>query len=256
MTKENEQFNKKYASIYDLLYLNKDYKKEVRFLTKIFTSKIRNIKSIFDFGCGSGVHGAEFVKNGFLYTGFDASEHMIIAANERFKRINQELYYFSKADITKKIAYSKLHDVGFSLFHVFSYINTSKEARVFFRNAAALLKHKGLFLFDFWNANHFLKESPKTVIKRFQNNTFHITRITEPEVDYYKNLAKIKFTFFVNELNDKIWSFEEVHMMRYWFEQEIIQLASEHFDFIDSFNWFDLNSKVDHFDRVILLQKK
>ena len=45
-------------------------------------------KRVLEIGCGIGIDGAEFVKNGAVYTGIDISENSIKMAQERFDCLN------------------------------------------------------------------------------------------------------------------------------------------------------------------------
>lgn len=64
----------KYARFYDTLYQDKNYKKECNFLEAIFRKySRREIRTIFDLGCGTASHDILLAKRGYNITGIDVS---------------------------------------------------------------------------------------------------------------------------------------------------------------------------------------
>ena len=78
--------NKKYASLYDLIYKNKNYLKEVNFLTKQFKKEDKKAKKILDLGCGTGQYTYLLSKKGYEVTGVDISKPMIEIAKKNTKQ--------------------------------------------------------------------------------------------------------------------------------------------------------------------------
>jgi len=74
----------KYANYYDILYQDKDYKKECDFLEKIFEKySKKRINSILDLGCGTGSHSLILAKRDYEVSGVDLSSQMINRARNK-----------------------------------------------------------------------------------------------------------------------------------------------------------------------------
>src|SRR4051794_23479888 len=72
-----------YAAIYDLIYSDKDYKGEVRFvdaLCKRFVGSIRHRISVLDLACGTGRHAIQLARLGYNVRGSDISRDMVRVA--------------------------------------------------------------------------------------------------------------------------------------------------------------------------------
>ena len=54
-----------YARYYDLLYRDKDYPAEARYLHELIQRHAPGAQSILDLGCGTGAHAAEFAELGY-----------------------------------------------------------------------------------------------------------------------------------------------------------------------------------------------
>lgn len=72
-----------YAYYYDLLYKDKDYIKEAKYIDKLLKEENENINYILNLGCGTGNHDTELHKLGYSIHGIDMSESMIAEANKK-----------------------------------------------------------------------------------------------------------------------------------------------------------------------------
>lgn len=80
------QFSDLYSQYYDLLYQNKNYKKEVDYVDNLIKSYLKNPKTLLDMGCGTGRHAELFCEKGYIVHGVDISKNMLKIAEERKKR--------------------------------------------------------------------------------------------------------------------------------------------------------------------------
>jgi predicted TPR repeat methyltransferase len=121
-------FNK-YSEYYDLIYEDKNYKKEVKYIDELIQKLHPGAKTILDIGCGTGIHANLLASLGYKVLGVDFSEQMIQIANSKklieYKE-NHDLLEFKTGDIRKIDLHDKF-DVVVSLFHVISYLNSNQD---------------------------------------------------------------------------------------------------------------------------------
>ena len=67
-----------YSRYYNLLYKDKDYKGEAGFIHDLIQKYSPGAKSILDLGCGTGRHDALLAEKGYVITGVDMSEEMLL----------------------------------------------------------------------------------------------------------------------------------------------------------------------------------
>ncbi len=245
---------KNYASYYNLLYKDKDYKSEVEYILNIINKYSTNkIKTILNLGCGTGKHDNIFARKGYKVTGIDLSQEMIDIANKN-KLKNT---HFLKGDV-RNIDLNKKFDVIVSLFHVASYQTTNKDFEKYLRTAYNHLKKNDIFVFDFWYGPAVLNNKPSIRIKRLENSKFKITRISEPIMQTNKNIVEVNFEIFIkNKKTNKTKVINELHPMRYWFLPEIEFITKQvGFSIVKSFEWFSEKKLCfDSWNALIILRK-
>ena len=72
-----------YSKYYDLLYKDKDYACETRYVHDLIQKYRPGTKTILDLGCGTGRHDIELAKLGYEVTGVDISADMLSIATQR-----------------------------------------------------------------------------------------------------------------------------------------------------------------------------
>ena len=82
---------KHYARYYDLLYKDKDYSAEVKYVVNKIQNFCPKAKKILDLGCGTGKHAALLAEVGFEVTGIDQSRDMIALAEKRKENLPKEV---------------------------------------------------------------------------------------------------------------------------------------------------------------------
>jgi len=224
-----------YANYYDLLYKDKDYKKETDYInTLIVNNNPKTNLRILDIGCGTGIHANLLAEKGHQLTGIDLSKEMINIANIN-KHINAHFFNVDASNYNFKEKF----DVILSLFHVISYQSNNKELFDFLRNASTHLKSNGLFIFDFWYGPAVLSIKPSTRVKRLQNKEITLHRIAESEVDIRQNTVDVNYNLLVtNNNNNLMTEVNETHRMRYYFEVELESYLSKFgFEIVNFEEW-------------------
>ena len=207
-----------YAKYYNLLYKDKEYSKEVEFINSLIQKYgSANVRDILDVGCGTGIHAGYMSDLKYNVTGIDLSEEMISQA--RAKQIPNATFEIGDAGT---FSLEKKFDVITSLFHVFSYQTDTEQGLVVLKNARSHLRPDGILIFDFWYGPAVLMQKPDVRIKKLEDASIRVIRLTEPELKANENLVNVHFELMVNDKETQRTDFiHEVHSMRYFFKPEI-----------------------------------
>ena len=235
-----------YSRYYDLLYRDKDYIGEARFIHQLIQNHAPNSQSILELGCGTGNHAMLLAKEGYSIHGIDLSEEMLQQARDRLSNLTPDLVShltFSSGDI-RHVRLNQKFDVILSLFHVISYQTSNEDLQAAFATVKEHLKPGGIFIFDCWYGPAVLSESPTVRIKRLENDEIQITRIAEPEVYPNDNLVDVNYQVFIRDKDSKsVDEIQETHRMRYLFQPEVnLLLNNLGFTVVDSKEWITRNT--------------
>jgi len=231
----------KYSSYYDLLYKDKDYAGEAKFVLARIAQHMSNAFSILEFGCGTGTHARLFATAGLEVHGIDYSDEMLRIArqgsSELPSAVNGRLS-FARGDIRNYRA-DKLFDVVTALFHVVSYQTSNEDLIASMRTAKEHLKDGGIFLFDYWFGPAVLALRPDIRVKRMESDDIRVTRIAEPLMNCNTSCVNVNYTLFVEDKRTRATEqFTENHMMRYLFPMEVELLAQAiGMRVLESFEW-------------------
>lgn len=219
-----------YARYYDLLYKDKDYPGEARFVHEQLLKYGGQTGRLMELGCGTGKHAVEFAKLGWSVTGYDLSDAMVEQARERTNSLPSELarkLKYALGDV-RTVRDGQTYDAVISLFHVINYQTTNEDLKAEMETAAVHLKPGGLFLFDFWYGPAVLSDPPAVRVKRLEDERTQVTRLAEPECDANKNLVTVNYHVFVKDMETMQYSeIRESHRMRYLFLPEMDVLLQQ-----------------------------
>jgi 2-polyprenyl-3-methyl-5-hydroxy-6-metoxy-1,4-benzoquinol methylase len=109
-----------YAAYYDLLYQDKNYHKEAKYISRLLEENGISNGKILELGSGTGKHAEEFAKMGFCVHGIDLSPEMVQEANHRNNNNLEGKLFFEVGDV-RNFEAGKKFDAVISLFHVISY---------------------------------------------------------------------------------------------------------------------------------------
>lgn len=213
----------RYSSYYDLLYRDKDYSAESSYVAGVLRTALPEARSILELGCGTGKHAALLAQNGFEVLGVDRSREMLdnAPAIKGFECVQGDVRVFS--------AQGRLFDAAMALFHVVSYQCEDADVDGVFRTAAGHLPVGGLFFFDVWHGPAVLAQQPSVRVKRAGDEALDIVRIAEPALDTSTSTVMVNYTVFARGKGDRAFEmFREEHRMRYFFPEEIAELAGQH----------------------------
>lgn len=230
----------KYARYYDLLYRDKDYKKEADYVDSLIRrySGKRN-KTLLDVGCGTGGHAIWFAKKEYRVVGIDKSREMISTARERLSDDNRVEFKVLDAS---RFSLPRKFDIAVSLFHVMSYLTTNEAFVESLANIRSQLKKGGLFIFDFWYGPAVLAQRPARRIKEASDAFVAIRRVATPKINFNENTVDVDFRSEVlNKNNQSAQVIRERHKMRYFFLPELdFMLRNAGFKIVKSLKWLSL----------------
>jgi SAM-dependent methyltransferase len=242
-----------YGNYYDLLYRDKDYKNEFKYIQNLLKKYSFKTKlDILEFGSGTGKHGNFLVKHGHNVHGIELSKEMILRSDLKHG------FTCQRGDI-RKVKVNRSFDVVISLFHVLNYQITNMSINQVFSNAFRHLRSGGLFIFDFWYSPAVNSIRPSIKIKTTKNKKSEVIRIAEPEFYLNKHIVNIKYSFYVKNLkNGFIKKFGEMHKLRHFDLLEIKKFSKMHnFDILCSEEFLTglkLNQKT--WGACVVLKKK
>jgi len=210
-----------YAAYYDLLYRDKDYASEAKFIQNLLSRHGIEAGQILDLGCGTGRHAEHFARMGYTVHGVDLSQRMVEAARKGAPLELSKQLSFELGDV-RSLRLGRKFDAVISLFHVASYQITNDDLLAMFETAAIHLKDRGVFAFDFWYGPAVLSERPGARVKRMASDMFDVLRIAEPVMHIRDNVVDVNFTVLVkSRLSRCAEEIIETHRMRYLFGPEL-----------------------------------
>jgi SAM-dependent methyltransferase len=230
-----------YAAYYNALYEDKDYHSEAKFVSKLLSEHGPEVKTVLNFGCGTGKHDFVLGESGYQITGVDLSAEMV---NEAIKNTPDNLkdkLQFVKGDF-RTLRLNQKYDAVTALFHVMSYQNTNEEVLAAIQTARAHLREEGLFTFDFWYGPGVLSDPPVVRIKKLKGKDFTLTRIAQPEIHSDKNIVDVNYELIVMHDDETAQTINETHKMRYFFLPEMaFYLKSCSFEMLSVKAWMGEN---------------
>ncbi len=219
-----------YARYYDLLYRDKDYIGEAKFIHQLLQTHASDAVSILELGCGTGLHAVLLAKEGYQVHGVDISRQMLERSQLRLTQLPLDIasrLKFSQGDI-REFRVNQEFDAIVSLFHVLSYQTTNEALQATFATVKSHLKPGGVFIFDAWYGPAVLSDRPTIRIKRLEDEEVTITRIAEPVMYANQNLVDVNYQIFIKEKNSGVLEeLQETHCMRYLFKPEIELLLQQ-----------------------------
>ncbi|MGB5962197.1 MAG: class I SAM-dependent methyltransferase [Coleofasciculaceae cyanobacterium] len=230
-----------YARYYDLLYRDKDYAGEAKFIVNLLQTHAPTSQFILELGCGTGTLASLLVKERYNVCGVDLSASMLQQASDQLFQLPQELkerLNFLQGDL-RTICLGQQFDAIISVFHVFSYQISNEDLAAAFATVKRHLKPGGVFIFDCWYGPAVLSDRPSIKIKRLEDQESKITRIAEPIAYPNLNLVDVNYQVLIENKNTStIEELKETHRMRYLFQPEIEKLLTdENLQLICSGEW-------------------
>lgn len=207
-----------YASYYDMLYKDKDYRGEADYIHSLIQNLAPGTVTVLNLGCGSGKHDGILSERGYKVTGVDLSQEMLAAAEAA---TDSDSIDYVHGDV-RSVRLKQTFDVVISLFHVMSYQITNADLAATFETARCHLKPGGVLIFDCWYGPGVLSDPPTVRIKEVEDDSVNVIRIAEPVLHVNENVVDVNYRIIVIEKSSGIARIlKEAHRMRYLFVPEL-----------------------------------
>jgi SAM-dependent methyltransferase len=216
----NTVFNA-YAAYYDLLYKDKDYVGEARYVLDLLSRHGMSGRRILDLGCGTGRHACLFAEAGYEVDGVDLSPNMITEALGQLPKELAGNVHYQVGDV-RNVDLGHKFDAVVSLFHVASYQTRTADLKAMFSTASRHLTKGGIFLFDFWYGPGVLSDPPVVRVRRMEGPDACVTRIAEPHSHPELDVVDVNYEVLVtSKSSGQSSTLREQHRMRYLFLPEL-----------------------------------
>ena len=141
---KSQSLYRELAQYYDLIYDNKDYKKEAREIKKIIDQyKQSSGDNLLEIGCGTGQH-LQHLKNNFSCTGLDVNAGILKVARKKHPSIS-----FRKASMVD-FNLNKKFDIITCLFSSIGYVKTVPNLKKTINTFAKHLNSGGIAVIEPW----------------------------------------------------------------------------------------------------------
>jgi SAM-dependent methyltransferase len=226
------------AEVYDALYGDKDYTAELSYVLGIAGLAPSTHPVVLELGCGSGRYSKTLAESGFDVIGVDMSRPMIAHARASHANLPRDAASRLRYEIGDARTF-RLHakvSCVLALFHVVNYMVTDDDVRQFFATAAEHLASGGLLALDYWHDAGVLADPPTPRTREVDDGVRRITRRATPHHDSDTHVVRVHYDIDIVE-RDRVTTFEEVHVMRYFGSEEIARIAQPWFDRVRSMGW-------------------
>jgi SAM-dependent methyltransferase len=215
-------FGTDYADAYDAIYRAKDYDGEVGLIERILHRHgLDGPRRLLDLGCGTGNHALRLAGRGHAVVGIDRSPAMLAKARAKASAAPTALAVeFQQGDI-RNIDLGRRFDAVLMMFTVLGYQLDDDDLNGALAAARRHLEGGGLYVFDVWNGLAVLAEPPRERSISVNEGTSKITRYTRPFLDLPRNICHICFDLQRVEADGRTEEWQEEHVMRYYFPDEL-----------------------------------
>ena len=215
------EFGPDYADAYDLIYQSKDYDGEVDLIERILSQHgLTGSRRLLDLGCGTGAHALRLAHRGHRVVGIDRSPEMLAHARDKALAARDLSADFLQADI-RNLHLEQHFDAVLMMFTVLGYQRTDADLTAALASVRRHLDLGGLFIFDVWHGPAVLADRPGERQINVDDGVAQISRKTRATIDLPRHLCRINFDLERIEHNGRVERWQEEHVVRYYFPEEL-----------------------------------
>ena len=219
---------REYAQYYDLLYQDKNYAGEAQFVARLLgrcLGKPAEQTEILDLACGTGRHAQELARMGYRVEGSDLSADMVMVARDRAASLGLPIRFYNES-FQSCDRIGRQYDAVIAMFSAIDYLTDYCDLARSLGNIHGLLREGGVFVFDFWNGNAVLKSYSPIRVRRVEKGEHAVIRISNTSLDPITQVATINFNLILLKAGSIVREFSEIHPIRYYFPQEMMDLLA------------------------------
>jgi ubiquinone/menaquinone biosynthesis C-methylase UbiE len=211
----------RHAELYDIFYGDKPYADEAAFVHSCLQQcGVGPTHRLLELACGTGSHAFALEKFGYEIVATDYSEDMLNCARTKAKSISSKVK-FAQHDMRTLNIPGALFDGATCLFDSIGYVETNEALVQVFQAIHRHLRTDGLFVFEFWNAAAILTSYDPVRVRRWSTPEGELVRISETELEYSQQLAKVTYTIYELRNNGTYNVLKETQRNRYFLVQEM-----------------------------------
>ncbi len=239
------------AYVYDHIMDHVPYDAWVEGLEKIFADAGSKPVRLLDCACGTGAMSNRLAEKGYVVTGIDLSEDMLVHAQETALDKRLKVRYLLM-DMRSILIRDKF-DAVISYFDGVNYLMTPEDLEAFFASVAKVLKAGGLFVFDM--STRYKMENT------LGQNTFaeshdDMAYIWENDYSAEDHVLKFDMTLFFKEDDESFERQFESHLLKGHSIEEITGALPEAFSLVGCVDGDTYETAKPDSERVLFILKK
>lgn len=218
-----------FANYYDYLMLDVNYDAWVERIIKPIKAHHPKGRVLVDLACGTGNISNRLARKGYMVTGIDISEEMLMIAQDKAYEKNIRIQYLRQNMVQFKV--HRKADLVTCICDGLNYLLTEQEVQSFFKNASSQLNEGGLLVLDIstpYKYSHVL--SKKTIAELDDQVSF----IWENHYDEETQILSFDIAFFVPEADTELYRRTlEHHEQKSHSLTEILNSSEAYFELIE-----------------------
>ncbi len=206
-----------FSNVYDELMTEIDYDQWVNYLQRMFFNAKEDIKTVIEFGCGTGNITLRLAEKGYQMTAVDLSESMLTVADEKANEKKIKNIDFYMGDMSS-FQINQKFDAVIACCDTVNYLKSLEDIRSFFLCSLDCLNEGGLLIFDINTTSKYKKVIADNT---FIYNLDNVFCAWENELEKDKNKVNLNLTFFVKNEDDTYNRYEENQEQYFYLIEDI-----------------------------------
>jgi SAM-dependent methyltransferase len=219
-------FAEAYANQYDQLYGEKDYPGECDLIEQAFRQfGSGEIRTVVDWGCGTGNHSILLAERGYSVTGVDGSSEMLLRAREKSAQRGLDIDWIEGDARVAEVGGP--FDAGLFMFAVLGYFSLNKDVTGALGNARKHLRTGGMLAFDVWYGPAVLSMKPSDRAKAISIPDGKLIRMVTCDSDTRHHRCTLRVNSWRLVAGQPAEESNEIHTVRYFFPLELESLLDQ-----------------------------
>lgn len=239
------------AYVYDQIMDHVPYDAWVKDLEKVFAEYGHKPVRILDCACGTGAMANRLAKKGYIVTGIDLSEEMLVHAQENALEEELKVRYLLM-DI-REIALSDKFDAVISYFDGANYLVDRADLEEFLTGVQRVLNPGGFLIFDISSAYKMKNTLGRNT---FAESHEDLAFIWENYYDESTRMLQFDMTMFLEDESGLFERHYESHQLKAHSPEEIKAVIPEGMELVASVDGDNLGDIRDDSERILFIIRK